>query len=200
MNEKNYLGGNLMIINDKEYEKVLFVHIPKTAGQSIFKFIYDNHLDMWSRTGTRRHDSYKQLNANNIIDENVFSFSVVRNPYTRTYSCFKQYNKTNETDISFMEYLTNIKNNIISNETPLLHLPQYTYMIDDSDNIAITKIYNFENLKELEDDLNHVLSFDNVGDYMPESYQKDYTEEAINIVKELYSEDFERFGYSKEFN
>lgn len=188
-----------MKINNKDYEKVLFVHIPKTAGQSIFKFVYDNNLDNWTRSSSRRHDSYAELNKNNIIDDNVFSFGVVRNPYTRTYSCLNQYNKTNKTDITFIEYLTNIKNGIISEETPLLHLPQYCYLVDDSDNIAITKLYKFENLKELEDDINHVLSFDNVGEYSVESYNKDYTDEAISLVQELYSEDFERFGYSKEF-
>ena len=189
-----------MIVSGKEYKQVLFVHIPKTAGSSIFTFLYKNGLDHWVRVATRRHDSYKQLIENNDVDENVFSFSVVRNPYPRTYSCFKQYCKTNYSDISFMEYLTNTKNNEISTETPLLHLPQYKYVIDDSDNIAVTKLYKFENLKELEDDFSCTLTFDNVGEYDADTYNRDYTEEAINIVKELYSEDFERFGYSKEFN
>jgi len=189
-----------MIIEGKEYTKYLFVHIPKTAGQSIFKFIEKDKIDQWVRTATRRHDSYMQLKKNNIIGENIFSFAVVRNPYTRAYSCFNQYNKTNKTEISFIEYLNNIKDNKISVETPLLHLPQYKYVIDDSDNIGVTKLYKFENLKELEDDIQDTLSFDNVGEYDTDSYNKDYTEEAINIVKELYEQDFIRFEYSKDFN
>ena len=40
-------------------------------------------------------------------NQSVFSFAVVRNPYTRTYSCFHQFNKTNKTNISFLEYLKN---------------------------------------------------------------------------------------------
>lgn len=189
-----------MIIDGKEYEKILFVHVPKTAGSSIFNFLYKNDLDDWIRTATRRHDSYKQLVENNKINDSIFSFAVVRNPYTRTYSCFKQYNKTNITNISFMEYLTNTKNGKISEETPLLHLPQYKYVVDDSYNIAVTKIYKFENLKEWEDDFKSRLVFDNVGEYDLESYNKDYTEEAMKIVQELYDEDFDIFGYSKEFN
>jgi hypothetical protein len=189
-----------MMILGKEYKKFLFVHVPKTAGSSIFTFLYKNGLDHWDRTATRRHDSYKQLLKNNSIDEDVFSFAVVRNPYTRTYSCFKQYCKTNFSDISFIEYLTNTKNGEISAETPLLHLPQYKYVIDSSDNIAVTKLYKFENLKELEDDIMDTLTFDNVGEYDAESYYADYTEEAINIVQDLYDKDFEMFKYSKDFN
>jgi len=189
-----------MIIKEKEYSNFLFVHIPKTAGQSIFKFIEKDGLDQWIRVAARRHDSYIELNNNNTVDDTVFSFAVVRNPYTRTYSCFNQYNKTNGTSISFIEYLNNIKEKHISLETPLLHIPQYKYIVDESDNVATTKIYKFENLKELEDDFQCTLSFDNVGEYDTESYNKDYTEEAINIVKELYEEDFIRFEYSKDFN
>ena len=189
-----------MNIAGKEYKKVLFVHVPKTAGSSIFTYLYRNGLDHWTRTATRRHDSYKQLSTNNFIDDTVFSFSVVRNPYARAYSCFKQHNKTNVSDLSFMEYLTNTKNGEISPETPLLHLPQYKYVVDESGSIGVTKIYKFENLKELEDDFGTTLTFDNVGEYDIEAYNADYTQEAINIVKELYSEDFDLFGYSKEFN
>jgi hypothetical protein len=136
----------------------------------------------------------------NKIDDTIFCFAVVRNPYTRTYSCFNQYNKTNKTNISFSEYLENAKNKHISVETPLLHLPQYSYIVNDNNEIAVAKLYRFENLKELENDFQGTLSFENVGEYDTESYNKDYTEEAIDIVKELYEEDFLRFGYSKDFN
>jgi len=189
-----------MLINGNNYSSILFIHIPKTAGSSIFNKIYSKDLDTWNRTSPRSHESYSSLKNNNKIDDSVFSFSVVRNPYNRTYSCFNQFNKTNKTTISFIEYLKNIKNNNISLITPLLHLPQRDYVIDELGNISIKKIYRFENLKELESDLGWNLGFDNVGNYMIESYNKDYTDEAINLVQELYDSDFIHFGYSKNFN
>jgi hypothetical protein len=125
---------------------------------------------------------------------------VVRNPYTRTYSCFNQFNKINKTKISFIEFLTNNKINRISSITPLLHLPQLYYVVDELGEIGIKKIYRFENLKELESDFGWTLGFDNIGNYMIESYNKDYTDEAISLIQELYDSDFTNFGYSKDFN
>jgi len=188
-----------MIIRDKEYNSVLFVHIPKTAGSSISKILYDNNLDNWNRVWPRHHDPYSYLKEANVIDSSVFSFAVVRNPYTRTYSCYKQYNKTNKTDISFIEYLENIKQNKISLESPLLHLPQSFYIMDDQQ-VQVDKIYKFENLKELENDFGWTLGFYNVGSYVIQSYIKDYTEEAINMTQHFYNSDFINFGYSKDFS
>jgi hypothetical protein len=188
-----------MLIKEKEYSQVLFVHIPKTAGSSISKVLNDNSLDNWNRAWPRHHDPYSYLKEANKIDESVFSFSVVRNPYTRTYSCYKQFNKVNRTDISFVKYLDNIKQNDISPISPLLHLPQSFYIIDNG-SLQVDRLYRFENLKELENELGWTLGFYNLGNYVVESYIEDYTEEAIDMTQELYSSDFINFSYSTDFN
>jgi hypothetical protein len=188
-----------MIINQKEYDSVLFVHIPKTAGSSISKILDENNLDNWKREWPRHHDPYSYLKEANLVDERVFSFAVVRNPYTRTYSCYKQYNKTNQTDISFAQYLDNIKQGKISTVSPLLHIPQSFYIMDQDD-LQVERLYKFENLKELEDELGWKLGFYNVGNYVVESYIRDYSDEAIKMVQDFYSSDFTNFGYSKDFN
>jgi len=188
-----------MIINQKEYDSVLFVHIPKTAGSSISKILDENNLDNWKREWPRHHDPYSYLKEANLVDERVFSFAVVRNPYTRTYSCYKQYNKTNQTDISFAQYLDNIKQGKISTVSPLLHIPQSFYIMDQDD-LQVERLYKFENLKELEDELGWELGFYNVGNYVVESYIQDYSDDAIKMVQDFYNSDFTNFGYSKDFN
>jgi hypothetical protein len=188
-----------MLIKEKQYSQVLFVHIPKTAGSSISRVLNDNNLDNWNRAWPRHHDPYSYLKEANKIDESVFSFSVVRNPYTRTYSCYKQFNKVNKTDISFIKYLENIKENNISPISPLLHIPQSFYVMYN-DVVQVDRLYKFENLKELEDELGWTLGFYNVGNYVVESYVEDYTEEAIEMTQDLYSSDFINFSYSKDFN
>jgi hypothetical protein len=188
-----------MIIKGKEYSAVLFVHIPKTAGSSISKILDENNLDNWKREWPRHHDPYSYLKEANTIDDSIFSFAVVRNPYTRTYSCYKQYNKTNQTNISFSEYLDNIKQGKISTISPLLHIPQSFYVIDQ-DAVQVDRLYRFENLKELEEELGWTLGFYNVGNYVVESYIEDYTDEAIEMVQDFYSSDFMNFAYSKDFN
>lgn len=189
-----------MLIKDKEYSGVLFVHIPKTAGSSISKILNDNNLDNWNREWPRHHDPYFYLKDNNQIDDKVFSFSVVRNPYTRTYSCYKQFNKSNRTDISFMTYLNNILEKKISDATPLLHLPQSFYVVGQGDKVQVTKLYRFENLKELEDDFNWKIDFYNVGKYTNDMYHDAYTDTAIDIVGKMYEFDFSVFEYSRDFN
>jgi hypothetical protein len=188
-----------MIINEKDYDSLLFVHIPKTAGSSISKILDEKNLDNWKREWPRHHDPYSYLKEANLVDESVFSFAVVRNPYTRTYSCYKQYNKTNQTDISFAQYLDNIKQGKISKISPLLHIPQSFYIMDQDD-LQVERLYKFENLKELEDELGWELGFYNVGNYVVESYIEDYTDKEINMVQDFYSSDFINFGYSKDFN
>ena len=191
-----------MLIDGKEYDKPLFVHIPKTAGTSILNVLKDKGLDPWDRKSIeypRGHLPLVILKQQNIVSESVFSFAVVRNPYTRTYSCFHQFNKTNKTNISFSEYLKNIQRNNISRITPLLHLPQYLYVINEHGVVSTDKIYRFEDLSELKHDFDLELGFDNPGKYVIELYNKDYTEEAIDLVQKIYKSDFDRFEYSKDF-
>lgn len=187
-----------MIIKDREYSGVLFVHIPKTAGTSISSLLNENNLDNWNREWPRHHDPYFYLKQANNINETIFSFSVVRNPYTRTYSCFKQFNKANKTSISFIEYLNNIIKKVVSPISPLLHLTQSFYIAQD-DKVEVNKVYNFENLKELENDFTWKLGNYNVGNYAIDSYINDYSIEAIDITKEIYKKDFSLFGYSTDF-
>lgn len=191
-----------MFIAGKEYDKLMFVHIPKTAGTSILNVLKRNGLDPWDRKSTeypRGHLPLYLLKKQNIFDEAVFSFAVVRNPYTRTYSCFHQFNKTNKTNISFVEYLKNIQKNNVSRITPLLHLPQYLYLINENGDVDVDKVYRFESLSEIENDFGLELAFDNPGNYVVELYNKDYTDETIYLVQKIYKSDFERFGYSKKF-
>jgi len=189
-----------MNVLGKDYDGILHIHIPKTAGSSILKILKDNNLDNWKREYPRHHDPFFYMQKENNIDDKIFSFSVVRNPYTRAYSAYHQYNKTNGTEISFIKYLSNILNNNISKTTPLLHIPMSWYVVDSHNNIQVTKIYKFENLKELESDLGWKLDRYNLGTYSKQSYLNDYTGDAIDIVKTFYKNDFDLFDYSTDFN
>jgi hypothetical protein len=188
-----------MNILGKDYEKVLYVHIPKTAGSSITKVLQDNNLDNWIRAYPRHHDPYFYLAQANNVDDKVFSFSTIRNPYTRTYSSLHQYNKANKTNLSFMEYLNNILEKRISKISPLIHLPQAWYVTDSNNNILVTKLYRFENIKELEQDLNWEIGSHHIGNYTKDMYIEAYTDVAIDIVKKFYAIDFSLFGYSTNF-
>ena len=95
-----------MIIDNKSYDSSLFVHVPKTAGQSIFSAI----KDPWIRVVYQKHDPFFVLQRTNQIDSRVFTFAVVRNPFRRTFSYFNHFSRVNQISCSFKDFLTIIKN------------------------------------------------------------------------------------------
>lgn len=190
---------NGITINNKNYDSVLFVHIPKTAGTSVLYSLRKLGLDPWTRKYVRGHDPLHSLQENNTI-KNSFVFGIVRNPYTRTYSAFKQFNKTNNMSISFLEYLNNIMDNNINQNTPLIHLSQSFFLLDKNGNMGAEKIYRFENLKEVAQDLRIELPKLNIGSYTKEEYLNAYSnDQALELVNHLYDVDFSNFNYEKSY-
>jgi hypothetical protein len=191
----------------KKMKKVLFIHIPKTAGNSIKVSLKNNNYDNeWKRVNPFGHDSYFDISKNNIIYPSVFSFTVVRNPFEWIYSYYRfilqsvRMNINKDSYFSFYYFLSNIKhkqklfpsfNNMLNNQS--------YYFINESGKICVNKVYRYENIKELETDLDISLGNKNVGDYSKEEYIKDYTKKNIDLVKEIYARDFRNLGYSDEF-
>lgn len=190
-------------VDGKEYQDVLFVHIPKTAGSSISLQLKSMGLNNWVRTFYKAHDPLFMLTKQNNITSDIFKFSVVRNPYTRTYSYYNHFLKINEIgndSLSFKDFLLLLERKEINNKTPLIHFDQSFYLHDIENNIILDKIYRFENLEALEKDLEISLPNINSGQYSNEDYIRAYSDQyTIHRVKELYREDFESLGYSKDF-
>jgi len=186
--------------------KVLFIHIPKTAGNSIKVALENNNYDNeWKRVKPFGHDSYLDISKNNIIYPSVFSFTVVRNPYEWVYSYYRfilQIVRTNinrDSYFSFYYFLSNIKHKQkIFSASNMLNDQSY-YFISEHGNSFVNKVYRYENLKELEIDLDINLGNINVGFYSKEEYNNDYKEKNIDLVKEIYARDFRNLGYSDEF-
>ena len=182
-----------MIIDNKEYNNFLFIHIPKTGGTSINNTFEKNNLKTWNTVKDYGHDPLYILKNNNIIDSNTFVFSVVRNPYTRAFSYWKHFNINNATSLSFIEFLSTIENKIQFNQTPWTIYDQTSFLYDKE--INITKLYKFENLKEIEKDFNIILSHDKKGIY---NNMKDYFNKDIILkINTLYFRDFINFEYDK---
>ena len=79
---------------------ILFVHIPKTAGQSIFSVVNSQ----WNYVEHAKHDPLFLLERNNNI-VNAYKFAIVRNPYRRTFSYYKHFNKVNRTEYTCEKFL-----------------------------------------------------------------------------------------------
>jgi hypothetical protein len=179
--------------------KILFIHVPKTGGTSIASFLEKNNMDSWIREYPARHDPYFFMEKSNKITPDVFSFAVVRNPYTRAYSYYKHFNYQNNLKVSFKNFLEFVKEKRFFSKTPMISYPQTYYLTDSNNKISLTKIYRFENLKEFENDFSIKLPHLRKGDYNREEYYRDYTEENISAVLDIYQEDFATLGYIKLF-
>lgn len=184
--------------------KFLFLHLPKTGGTSINKFLNDKFKNNERDFGHPYLSDY----GNNLSD--YFKFTIVRNPYDRLVSAFfymKEYSKY-PADIKFrerwklkddtfesfvIEKLPIIVGN--KNTRPRHFKPQvqfgtagldyigsFTTMQDDM-NIICDKI-GVE-----KQDLPHINSSNH------KNYSEYYNKELLDIVKTLYFNDFNNYDH-----
>lgn len=185
-------------INDKTYSNALFIHIPKTSGTSIIKTLESSSLLDWKKSKLHKHYSYDTAQQIEFIPDNTFKFAVVRNPFTRTFSYLKHFNKYNNVNFSMNDFLNVVEGSVIYRETPLVKFNQSYYIYLDGKN-QMDKTYRFENLEEFEKDFNVKLPKENQGIYSIEEYNSTYTNKIIDRVLDIYEEDFINFGYNQTF-
>ena len=87
-----------------QIKKVIFIHIPRTSGESITR-LFDFHTDHLG-IGDGKHDNFKIMSKeiDNIND--YYLFTSIRSPYTRIVSLFNRIKfKSKKLDISFRDWL-----------------------------------------------------------------------------------------------
>jgi hypothetical protein len=188
-----------MLIGNKEYDDVLFVHVPKTGGTSVRHFLSVNGLNNFNRGNFFGHDPYFFLEKNNVIN-NVFSFSIVRNPYSRAYSYYRHFNYQNQLNVSFEQFLEFVRDKVFFPKTPMIMFPQTFYLFDSNNQMSLNKVYKFENIEDFECDFGMKLPHLRKGNYNKINYYKDYTEKTISLVKKIYKDDFRILNYSNVFS
>ena len=180
----------------------LFVHIPKTGGMSIRKFLVER-FNYGVRThasdeGPDLHDTLFQLEHLNPTSPDTFVFAVCRNPYRRAYSYYSYFLKGGMIpDCSFEEYLRDIDSTPL-NKFRQDHFMQGRWLITQH---AYLKryVYRFENLTEFESQFDCVLPHENTSDFDVQRYLKAYTPDSKKLVEDIYWDDFITFGYSLEW-
>ena len=171
----------------------IFVHTPKCAGTSIIKSL-----------GIQRchHERASVLLSRQDPKKPSFSFSFVRNPYSRIYSAYIYVitGKGNKRDTAFGKTLNKNYNLFIKDlykEESIrnwLHFKPMSFWIDKK----IDFIGRVENLHE---DFNFVCSKLNKSaslKHLNKSFSKEnpnLDECSINLINDIYKEDFLMFGY-----
>jgi len=187
----------------------VFVHIPKTGGQSVSQFlgIEKGSKDCFYKEGLT-HLTLPMIEERVDI-KGMYIFTFVRNPYTRVASEYvwrmrnrssAVFNEPTRELLTFSVYMETLLKRWDNIKLTTDHarwrevahvIPQVTYL-DDRINI-----FRFEKFKaeceilrrmfNIPHSLNHV----NRGSVVP-----NHTERTREITRELYKEDFKAFGYN----
>lgn len=169
-----------------------FIHIPKTGGTSVRKFLLENKIQFYygqepKQVGRHRYASVWK-------DEESYKFAIVRNPYTRTVSYYN-YTITKDWCPTFEDF---VKNKLVNKslKVPNVWIPQVSWLYKN--NICLVdKIFKLED--NLENNLN---SFLNIKGKLPkenkstyDNYDSYYTKELKTLIAGYFKEDFEKLGY-----
>lgn len=199
----------------RETAKVLFLHVPKTGGQSVYAFLKSNYVGKIQYIHTNLTQQLEHTTSKEL--QKIFIFCFVRNPWDRLvsnyfyaiemYNIFKnnptrmksklnQFRK-NVASMSFHDFVLSLSPRILQQN---LHLrPQTTFMSPLKNFINYTG--KFENLEE---DMRHLSNLLHIS-YTPlplvnvsereRRYTDYYTEKTKDIVSKLYYQDIIEFDY-----
>jgi hypothetical protein len=195
--------------------KIIFVHIPKTAGSSI-----ENALGLL-RSGCENGYGYKDIDGRpvalqhllpdgirKIIGEEAFSrytkFTVCRNPYNRIVSEYhwrvcNKIGRVRSFD-GFLDEVENvIKNNLYNNYSDHF-IPQSDFIYDSEGNQMVDHLFRFEKLDKVEQFLQDNFGTDKLKRLetsVPSRGKIVLTNEQKERVYKLYERDFILLGYDK---
>lgn len=190
---------------------VLFIHIPKTSGTYIEKqlknyeignnFGYVNSMSTYKQHLTFMQ--YKELYGD--IFNNSLIFTIIRNPYDRLYSAYKQrYKSSSDPYLIDMMKSDNFEDFVLNKLEKILHngnthkgnithiLPQSNFIQHCMNYVKIIKYENLNSLSTIlkDNDLNVDIIFNNTND----NYICNYNDLMINKIQMLYKSDIELYN------
>jgi len=189
----------------KKY-KVIFIHIPKTAGTSIeymfgfFEKVNNGKIILNKNIG-RTHLSIKEIQEQfPEYYKDFYRFTIVRNPWSKALSMYNMLTHSKHYSISFKEYIKTIilpKSKLKTS----LHRSQLSFITINGE-IKVDYIMRYEELekewvclcqkiqKPFETMVN-MLKFKNPT----ESMESGYDQENIDLIAKIYKKDIEYFNY-----
>jgi len=204
--QKRKLSKKGTLLNAFKEKKLIFIHIPKTAGISLVKAFFgevtlEGHRSLWF---------YKQVFKSDFKE--YFTFTIVRNPWDRLYSAYEFLEKgginihdKNAYQIHLSQFkdfedfvLNGLTENILSEITHFI--PQSEFICDNKGNIMLDYVGRFEDLNKSVDTLNKRLNLNvmithhNTNEKV--SYTEVYTEQMIDKVSDIYKIDIELLNYN----
>ena len=202
----------MYLINHKDNnQKIIFVHVRKNAGTSIKSwFCHKIRPDQLTIIDYNRgSQGYLTAPIPELIDPNVISFAVVRNPYTRIISSWIYLNICNKTSIDLDTFL----NNPLPKEMAVMSghdwrhsfATQTEFLYNPVDGkLGVDYLLSFENLHQdwktfkMKINLGKYHRQDNLPFENAQNYDIKLTQKQKNKIYNLFRADFENFGYERE--
>ena len=195
---------------------VLFIHIPKSAGQSITKFFMRLDGVPWDErekyllfeNGDPNHgppqvahftlDEYYQsdLISNEVLD-NAIKFAVVRNPWDRLWSTYNFYWKHIVSwDLFFKYFPDYIFDDHMTGRDAARHIkPQVDFIDDTVEILRFEQLYSdFESFCKRHGMPSGWDTY-KYNDSHSESFLNIYDSEKVKVVADYYAADIAKFGY-----
>lgn len=190
--------------------KIIFKHIPKTAGESTRQIMPDETIFIGHNY---YHPEYKHLYYDTKKYLQKFVIAFVRNPYDRVVSAFHYLNAGGNNDADqndkkkYIEKYYGNFNFFVKDAFPgilsqIHFMPQHSWIYFNKVNLC-----NFVGkYEELQEDIG-VLSktiglkstkFPELNKSIHKPYKEYYTEKTKNIIYKHYEVDFRLFGYKEE--
>lgn len=169
-------------------DKIAFIHIPKTAGSSISKYL--EYLNLQNGVDLNNH-----IFSSEIENPVPITFTVVRNPWDRVVSMyvFIQCYMPKLISENFNDFVLNkIKTNKFGKHA--LSTPQIRWIEP-----GVTHVLRFENLEEdfkiIQDICQCYEPLSMINKTEHDHYRTYYNDETRQAVAEMFKEDIEAFGY-----
>jgi len=172
---------------------IRFIHIPKTAGTTVGKWLRRNDIDHIIGESLNRYSRHWPMHrCTTLLD--AWSFAVVRSPFTRTCSYWRWMQRLpNYRDISFEQFCREKTN---WGRVRQAWIPQTWWTHDSSNRIIVDAIIRMEELPHALWDLFGIRT--KLGRLNTTSGPTDeelHTKETLAIVREHFAADLEQFGY-----
>ncbi len=167
-------------------------------SSKILNHIYSSHI---SAKKVKRI-----LGGGGALWSKTFTFSIVRNPWDRAFSSFRQYcytrgDKTEITDPEiFVRYLTNKLDRTFEHEL----YTSSSFVTDENGKIIVDFIARYENREKDLQYIGQKIGFPDLGRAHlwktsdGKHYSRFYNDETRELVRDMYADDIKLFGYEFE--
>ena len=185
-------------LRERHLRPYVFIHINKTGGSSIEKAL---GVGLDHSTALEK---YHQLGA--AAWDRKFTFTMVRNPWDKVVSHYHYRMRTNQTGLGdnpvpFDEWLQRVyvDRDPVYFDQPRMFMPQKQWLVNESGELLVEFIGRFENLQQDFDRICQRLQVEaSLGHAKPSSrgsYRDYYNAQSEALVRKMFAEDIELFGY-----